>query len=237
MNTERTSRVRQASRVGTAIGAAIVMVVATFATISVATAGDGATEGKRMRNNRSRRAGKRLARRFAKLDKNGDGVLTKDEVPEQAWTRLQRADRDGDGSVSNQELRAALKIRRGKRQKRTRKKKMKCRLKQLDSNGDGALAKDEVPEKAWARLATLDTDGNLVVTREEIRARRKARAEARFARADKNGDGALSKDELPSRGRKRMAHADSNDDGVVTLDEIRAAQRARVEKRKGEAGQ
>lgn len=44
-------------------------------------------------------------------DKNKDGKLTKDELPEGAWTRLSAADTDKDGAVSKVELEAHIKQR------------------------------------------------------------------------------------------------------------------------------
>ena len=43
---------------------------------------------------------------FRRLDLNKDGKLTQGEVPELTWHRLSRADTDGDGAVTEEELRA-----------------------------------------------------------------------------------------------------------------------------------
>ncbi len=42
--------------------------------------------------------------RIMQLDRNGDGLLAPDEMPERARDRLGRADTDGDGMVSRTEL-------------------------------------------------------------------------------------------------------------------------------------
>ena len=44
---------------------------------------------------------------FHRLDKNGDGSLTKDELPERMAEWLMRADADGNGSLSKEELQKA----------------------------------------------------------------------------------------------------------------------------------
>jgi hypothetical protein len=46
---------------------------------------------------------------FKKADKNGDGFLTKDEVGDKRWTRIQVADANKDGKVSQPELQQAHK--------------------------------------------------------------------------------------------------------------------------------
>jgi len=45
---------------------------------------------------------------FVRIDKNNDGKLVKDEVPEELWQRLSQADADGDGSVTAKEFAKTL---------------------------------------------------------------------------------------------------------------------------------
>ena len=56
--------------------------------------------GKRTEAERKQHA----AERFKKADKNADGFLTQDEVGDQRWTRIQVADANKDGKVSQAEL-------------------------------------------------------------------------------------------------------------------------------------
>ena len=67
--------------------------------------------GKRQGGKKGRRAGQL----FEKFDKNKDGALTSDEVPENCWTKISRADADGDGAVTKAELKKARRDRKGKR--------------------------------------------------------------------------------------------------------------------------
>ena len=46
--------------------------------------------------------------RFAKMDKNNDGALSKDEVGDKRWERLSVADTDKNGSVTKDEIKAAV---------------------------------------------------------------------------------------------------------------------------------
>ncbi len=59
-----------------------------------------------------------LARVFKKFDKNSDGKLTASEVPERAWTRLAKADSNGDNAVTAAELKAKMAEHRAKRGER-----------------------------------------------------------------------------------------------------------------------
>ena len=44
---------------------------------------------------------------FKRGDKNSDGKITKDEVPEFVWDRLSKADADKDGAVTPEEMKKA----------------------------------------------------------------------------------------------------------------------------------
>ena len=50
------------------------------------------------------------------MDRNRDGKLSKDELPEAAWSRLSAADADKDGFISKAELEDFMKQHRSRRQ-------------------------------------------------------------------------------------------------------------------------
>ncbi len=89
----------------TALALAVVLAVP-------AVAEEGAKEGK------GKRGKGKCARAFKKFDKDGSGTLTSDEVPAKLWSRLSKADADGDGAVSKAEAKAAKKARKGRKGKR-----------------------------------------------------------------------------------------------------------------------
>ncbi len=130
---------------------------------------------------------KRFDAFFEKADKNGDGVITVDEIPT-AEERLAKLDGDGDGQVTKEELAAAI-----KKHRETVKKKIierikargEERFKQADKNGNDVIDRDEFrgSDELFDRI---DTDGDGGLTREEckvavqkffkyLRERRKAR--------------------------------------------------------------
>ena len=51
--------------------------------------------------------GPMMGKRFESLDKNGDGKLTGDEIPERMRDRLKMIDKDGDGSITKTEFASA----------------------------------------------------------------------------------------------------------------------------------
>lgn len=114
---------------------------------------------------------------FAKLDSDGDGVISRDEFLAQHQSRFAKVDADGDGIISEEEKATVEEARQAKREERRaklRERREKAREKTLaefDANGDGQLDASE----------------------------REAVALNRFDRMDKNGDGVLSEDELPKR--------------------------------------
>lgn len=61
-----------------------------------------------------RRVRRDPAQFFAEADKNSDGKLTKDELPERFGERMMRADANGDGALTKEELDQARRNRRNR---------------------------------------------------------------------------------------------------------------------------
>jgi len=101
---------------------------------------------------------------FERFDKNGDGKLTQDEVPEWCAERLMKADADGDGAVTKEELEQA-------RQKLGGEFADKL-FERLDANADGKLTKDELPPRLADKLMQAEADGDGALTKDELKAAR-----------------------------------------------------------------
>ncbi len=164
---------------------------------------------------------------FRRLDRNSDGKIGADEVPqgqpgEFIKRLIQRADRDGDGAVTLEEVRAlapqVLPPRGGN-----------PLFAALDRNGDGKITADELSSAAEI-LKQLDRDGDGAISLEEAAPRfagpgagNPSELLQRLRAADRNGDGKLSKEEVPEPLRPVFERIDRNGDGVLDADELRAA--------------
>jgi Ca2+-binding EF-hand superfamily protein len=115
---------------------------------------------------------------FERFDKNKDGKVTADEVPEEGRDRFQqlltRADKDNDGAVSKEEMTALVNA-ANKQLKATaagQGRDPQQMFKYLDTDGDGKVALDEVPgerrEGFEKMLKAFDKDGDGKLNEEEF---------------------------------------------------------------------
>lgn len=116
----------------------------------------------------------REGRIFDRLDANGDGAITFEELQSHRDAMLERVDANGDGVVSRDEMQARVAERQSKRAERAGQ-----RFERLDANGDGMVDRDERRAAAEARFERMDRDGDGRITREE----------ARELREERRGDG------------------------------------------------
>jgi Ca2+-binding EF-hand superfamily protein len=151
-----------------------------------------------------------------------------------------RADQDGDRVVTKAEAMAAA----------------DAVFTKMDANGDGTLNDGDKTAMLAKRFAAIDTDKNGAISQAEFMAahdmrgerradRREKRMEHRkmgkrhereggrdgrmdiMARADSNGDKAISQSEFRAAAEARFAKADTNKDGSISPDERKAGRKGR----------
>jgi Ca2+-binding EF-hand superfamily protein len=189
---------------------------------------------------------------FQRLDANGDGKITLDEVPEPRKERfktlIERADKDGDGALSQQEfaaafqnLRAAFAGQPGEGRRPDGAVDAQRIFRRIDKNGDGKLTLDEVPEDRRPMFERIfkraGKTGDQGLTPEEFSAAlrgprppfppggRRETTGARlppgglFMALDTDHDGKLSSAEI-SAAAEVLKKLDKNGDGAITIDEL-----------------
>ncbi|MGI8560341.1 MAG: EF-hand domain-containing protein [Luteimonas sp.] len=151
----------------------------------------------------------RLAEKFDQLDRNGDGRLDKGERPQHHGKGkhggrhggIAKLDTDKDGRISRTEAAASP---RGKG-------KLVEQFAAIDANNDGYLVRAEL-RAHHERM------------RPQREAERTQRFNARFAEADLNRDGRLSRVEVAEKMPRlagRFAWMDDNKDGFLSREELR----------------
>jgi Ca2+-binding EF-hand superfamily protein len=96
-------------------------------------------------------------------------------------------------------------------------------IERFDANDNGKLETSELPPRARQRWSSADSNGDGVITEQELQAGMAQHQAERFAEADKNGDGQLTASEVGDFRWGHMKVADANGDGKVSLEEFRAA--------------
>lgn len=146
-------------------------------------------------------------------------------------------DADGNGAVTKAEALAAA----------------DARFAKMDANADGVLNEADKAAKVAKRFAAMDADKNGALSEAEFVAAHEARADKRedrrekrmsrgkaegkmgrhggrhgggmkmMARADTNGDKAISQAEFRAAAEARFAKADANNDGTISADERKSS--------------
>ena len=180
---------------------------------------------------RRRGGADRVKELIERLDRNGNGVIDKDELPEGWGERIGPADANGDGVITPEELEGLMGGGRrpgpeggegdGERpRRRDGRGGAQGIIERLDRNGNGVIDKDELPEGWGRRIGPADTNGDGVITPEEL--------EGLLGGGNRpgGGQGGEGDGERPRRRDGRggaqglIDRLDRNGNGVIDLDEL-----------------
>lgn len=141
------------------------------------------------RKGKQHRIEKRWHKLLERFDANGDGRLAFEELGER-FQRASRLDTNGDGVLDRTDLEA----RRGQRQER--RAKFRSELEGLSKEERKAKIQEARKQKATARFARKDKNQDGVIDANE--------APRLVQRADKNGDGVVTREELRAGKKARL---------------------------------
>ncbi len=127
--------------------------------------------------------------RFAKIDSNGDGVVTLQEFESRAMTRFDKADANKDGKITPEERKAAFEAFKAER---------------AAEKGERAERGDKGPrgERGDKGPRGEHPHANKTFTKAEV----SAKVKEHFTKLDKNSDGKLTQDEMKFGKRGGRGH-------------------------------
>jgi Ca2+-binding EF-hand superfamily protein len=156
--------------------------------------------------------------RFAEMDQNGDGIITRAEWRGTAEA-FRVADWNNDGRLSGDEIRVGASPARR-------------RYDEMDQNGDGIITRAEWRGTAQAfDLADWNNDGRLSGDEVRVGADQpfdRPNVAMRFAEMDQNRDGVITRSEWRGKAQSFDQH-DWNSDGRLSGEEVRISARPRYE--------
>lgn len=179
------------------------------------------------------------------MDRNGDGKLSKTEIPERMRGMLTRGDANKDGSLTRDELKKMLEAEAapvgrplppptagaGPAPAGNPMARLGPAVVALDADGDGVISTAEI-NNAPAMLGKLDKNGDGKLTEDEVRpaggpgggrgGRNPEEAASHLIEEfDKNSDGKLAKDEVPAGLQARFESLDTDKDGFLNKEELK----------------
>ncbi|HET9189535.1 MAG TPA: EF-hand domain-containing protein, partial [Rudaea sp.] len=186
----------------------------------------------------------KMAQRFvARMDKAGNGYVSKDEFLAAASNRFARMDSAGTGQVTLAQFEAAAPAGRGHwhgaaaaqsgERAQFAQDVAQHEFAKLDANHDGVVSKDEYLAAAGTRFDALDTAHTGKLTAQEIAASPMMLRHDEFAAQRElrhmgaGADGRVTQDQYLAAAKARFAKLDANGDGFIEAGEANGHRWAR----------
>ena len=154
---------------------------------------------------------------FEMYDKDEDGTISRDELPERFRHNFARIDTNNDGKLSRDELRKGV----GHLHTRRRPSDVVFHLVEM-SDHDESCAKEL--QRIYTFLRKLDTDKDGKIHTDELKVARQGLVEARVDRIlkelDTDKDGKISLEEAKGQIKKYFKELDVNKDGYIDRTEL-----------------
>jgi len=167
----------------------------------------------------------RAERMFERMDADKDGIATLDDAKSLVAARFAAMDTDGDGAISRPERREF------RQAKRSEHRAARFAALDTDGDGMIALAdlKNDAGKRAERRFAKLDTDNDGLISLEDMQSMKKQRGKRKHDRHAKGGKhesgkrGPMTLEKMESRMIKRFERIDTDNDGQITLEDVKSA--------------
>jgi len=174
------------------------------------------------------------ARPAGRMDRDADRRVSLAEMQAASATRFARLDVNRDGQLTREERKAGRQAVRAERQGR-KGERQAARFARRDADRDGGLSQAEAPKRLAQHFAHLDANRDGRLTAQEFQAgRAMLRAErgpkaprGQRQGADANKDGVVTRAEFDARVQARFVRIDANRDGFITRDERRTMRQQR----------
>jgi len=164
--------------------------------------------------------------------RGGQRSVTQDEFDTRTRERFARLDKNSDGVIDAAEIEAGITGVAGERRDRMREMMLQRFLARFDTNRDGKVAKDEFLDRVKKEFARADLNNDGRITDDDLppmmRGRDVLKREGgrgrmmgggmmlgRLIEADANKDGVITLDEVVAAATKRFDQLDRNKDGAV----------------------
>lgn len=164
-------------------------------------------------------------------DRDKDGYLSKDELPDYLHYNFERLDANKDGKISKEELDKGMAY----LQQRRRPSDVVFVLIEMTDCDEGCI---EEVQRAYAILYKLDKNRDGKLDAEELKAGReqilKDRVDGIIKRLDTDKDGKISREEARGMVKEYFKELDKNKDGYVDREELMAGAEAKIPEGKNE---